>query len=72
MGGSGDLASTFQGSPFFKCDELILTYGLLSFGFRVESLVNLLAFTEHGPDFQEMLLHDCVTCFLFFGYLMSN
>ena len=29
-------------------------------------------FTERGPDFEEMLLHDAVTCFLFFGYLFSN
>ena len=73
MGGSGDLAiDGFKGTPFVKTDEVVLTYGLINFGFRLESLVQHLCFSERGHDFQEMLLHDAVTCFLFFGYIFSN
>ena len=40
MGGDGDFELSFQNVPFFKCDDAILTYGLVGFGFRIDSLVN--------------------------------
>ena len=45
---------------------------MFSFGLRLESLISHVFFSEHGGDFEEMLLHDLVTIFLFGGYIFSN
>ena len=35
-------------------------------------LIDHILSAERGGDYEEMLLHDTVTCFLFFGFLFSN
>ena len=72
LGGTGQLEAGFIDIPFVKVDETVLIYGLINFGFRVESLITHIFFTERGSDFEEMLLHDIVTFFLCFGYISSN
>lgn len=47
-------------------------FGYVVFGFHFEQLLNHLFTKPRAGDFAEMLLHDCVTCFLYFGYLCSN
>ena len=72
MGGSGSFDEGFKDLPFLWIDEAVLNYGLFSFGLRIESIFSLIFLSEWGADFEEMLLHDSLTFFLFYGYLFSN
>ena len=72
LGGHGDPANGFINLPFVEDDQVVLFYGLFQFGFRIESLISHVIIAERGNDFEEMLLHDGLTCFLFFGFLFSN
>ena len=71
LGGHGQFENSFRDMPLLKVDEQVLYYGLFSFGLRTESLFSHL-FGEWGSDFEEMLLHDVITVFLFTGYIFSN
>lgn len=72
MGGEGALENGFVNIPFLKVDNIVLVYGLISFGHRIEALLKLLFVQKWGGDFVEYLLHDMVTVFLFYGYIFSN
>jgi len=72
LGGHGELEKGFIDIPFMKVDQSVLIYGLVNFGFRVECLISHIFFDPRASDFEEMLLHDIVTFFLCFGYIISN
>lgn len=72
LGGHGEFAKGFVNIPFLQVDQAVLFYGIFQFGVRLKYLMEHLCLTERGNDYEEMLLHDTVTCFLFFGYLFSN
>ena len=72
LGGNGKVENSFANIPFAVIDKAVFNYNLVSFGFRLESLINHLLFNRGAGDFEEMLLHDLVTCFLFFGMLFGN
>ena len=72
LGGTGQFENSFRDMPLLKVDQTVLYYGLFSFGLRVESLVSHILIEEWGSEFEEMLLHDVVTIFLFTGYIFSN
>lgn len=55
-----------------KSHEDVIWIAFYNFGFRVENLFITLFVAERGNDFEEMLLHDLVTFFLFFGCIFSN
>ena len=72
LGGHGDFGVGFVNIPFLPVDESVLFYGLFQFGIRLQWLIAHNLSVERGNDYEEMLLHDTVTCFLCFGYLVSN
>ena len=72
LGGKGNFAISAIDMPFINCNENLLTLGFANLGFRLESLFSHLVYHRDDNDFEEMLLHDCVTNFLFFGYIFSN
>ena len=72
LGGHGELEKGFIDIPFVKVEQSVLIYGLVNFGFRVESLISHIFFDPRASDFEEMLLHDIVTFFLCFGFIISN
>ena len=51
--------------PFLKIDYAIIFYGLFQWGSKIEPLFMRLFFWEKSNDFEEMILHDCVTVFCF-------
>ena len=72
LGGQGDFSVGFVDIPFVEVDQTVLFYGLFQFGVRLQYLLDHMFTAEKSNDFEEMLLHDTVTCFLFFGFLFSN
>ena len=72
LGGQGDFAKGFVDIPYLRVDQSVLYYGMFQFGVRLKYMVEHLCSNERGNDYEEMLLHDTVTCFLYFGYLFSN
>ena len=72
LGGHGQFENCFRNMPLMEVDPIVFYYGLFSFGLRLESLISHLFLEERSGDFEEMLLHDAVTVFLFGGYLFSN
>lgn len=73
MGGSGDLLKHgLTNLPFVRLvDQAVPTFGFLSLGYRFESLLYTVWEQRDSKDFNEMLLHDIVTIFLFVGYLFG-
>ena len=70
--GEGSFEVSAKNMPFVDCNPNLLTLGFISFGLRVEHLIRHLLYNRGNNDFEEMLLHDVVTVFLFFGYIFSN
>ena len=58
--------------PFGKYDESVLTYSFITFGPRVEGLINHGLFKERHGDYEELLFHDIVTLFLFLGFIYGH
>jgi hypothetical protein len=72
LGGHGAIENSFVDMPFYATDPGVMHFGYAVFGFHLEQLLSHLLAKKRGGDFAEMLLHDSVTCFLYFGYICSN
>ena len=72
MGGHGTLELSFVNQPFYKIDPMVLNYGLVLLGFQLEQFCHLLLVRKRESDYEEMLVHDMLTSFLYFGYLTPN
>ena len=57
MGGSGDIAKSFENLPFSIYDPTLATLALITFGFRIEGFIRNGFFKERGNDYMEMLFH---------------
>lgn len=72
LGGHGELHLWNKGLPFIESNHALIYLGYINAGYRIENLYQHLMHHRGDSDFEEMLLHDIVTVFLFFGYLVGN
>ena len=71
LGGKGDFRITMKEYPYAKHAPILKEYLLVTMGFHVGGLINLIVSVKRN-DFFEMALHHTLTLYLFGGSYLFN